>query len=35
MAEAGLTLAAQLESLPPPTARTRRPQACLLARKPG
>jgi SAM-dependent methyltransferase len=35
LAGAGLTVTAQLESLPSPAARTRRPQACLLARKPG
>jgi SAM-dependent methyltransferase len=35
LAQAGLTVTAQLEMLPPPTARSRRPQACLLARKPG
>ena len=35
LAQAGLSVTAQLESPPPPAARTRRPHACLLARKPG
>jgi SAM-dependent methyltransferase len=35
LSRAGLTVAARLEVPPPPAARTRRPQACLLARKPG
>lgn len=34
LAGAGLTVTAQLESLPSPAGRSRRPQACLLARKP-
>lgn len=34
LAGAGLSVTAELESLPPPAARTR-PQACLLARKPA
>ena len=35
LAQAGLSVTAQLESPPPAAARTRRPHACLLARKPG
>lgn len=34
LAGAGLSVTAELESLPAPAARTR-PQACLLARKPS
>jgi SAM-dependent methyltransferase len=35
LAGAGLTITAQLESLPSPAAQPRRPHACLLARKPA
>jgi SAM-dependent methyltransferase len=35
LAQAGLTVTARLESPPPAAARSRRPHACLLARKPA
>ena len=35
LAQAGFTVTAQLESPPPAAGRTRRPHACLLARKPA
>jgi SAM-dependent methyltransferase len=35
LAQAGFTVTAQLESPPPAAARSRRPHACLLARKPA